>query len=239
MRRPALAFVGLGLLLIAADDRPSATAGKESLAPLQQLVGEWKGVGQPKRGSTAGSWVEQANWAWQFSDAGAAIVFDAEGGKLFRAGRIVPGDEPGAFVLIGTLPEGEAEERLHGRLNENDQLVLEADEPAEGRPARITVRTVADGDRLLVLYEARRGTGTFVRLAEVGYTRQGSNFGQGGNGPECVVTGGYGSIAVAYEGRTYYVCCTGCKDLFDSDPAGVLADYKARKEAERAEREAE
>jgi hypothetical protein len=106
------------------------------------------------------------------------------------------------------------------------------------RPARISVRQVADGKRLLMLYERRiANTDQFVRLAEVGYTREGSGFAKAGSGsPECVVTGGLGTIAVQFEGKTYYVCCTGCRDLFNDDPAGVLADYRARKKKESTEK---
>jgi YHS domain-containing protein len=103
-----------------------------------------------------------------------------------------------------------------------------AAEAAADRPARITMRMVAGGDRLLVLYEARAG-GDYARLAEVGATRKGISFAQGTGYPECIVTGGHGSIAVEYNGKTYYVCCTGCRDLFKEDPEGVLAEYRARK----------
>ena len=74
----------------------------------------------------------------------------------------------------------------------------------------------------------------FVRLAEVGYTRQGSGFGKGSTQRECVVTGGLGTIAVTHNGQTYYVCCTSCRDYFNESPEKVLAEYAARKEAEKA-----
>jgi YHS domain-containing protein len=85
------------------------------------------------------------------------------------------------------------------------------------------------------LYEKRIGANSFGRLAEVGYTRKGSSFGKGGSGPECVVTGGYGTMKVEHAGKTYYVCCTGCRDLFNADPEGVLAEYRERKAQERAQ----
>src|SRR6478736_3694018 len=85
--------------------------------------------------------------------------------------------------------------------------------------ARISIRTVAEGDRLLILYERRvDGGDRFARIAEVGYTRVGSTFAKGSGQPECVVTGGLGTIKVTYQGKTYYVCCTGCRDMFDDDP---------------------
>jgi hypothetical protein len=77
------------------------------------------------------------------------------------------------------------------------------------------------------------GRDSYARLAEVGSTRKGRSFAKAvASGPECVVTGGLGTIAVEYLGRTYYVCCTGCRDLFREDPERVLAEYRERKAAE-------
>jgi YHS domain-containing protein len=83
---------------------------------------------------------------------------------------------------------------------------------------------------MLVLYETRRSEQSFYsRVGEVGYTREGTRLASSGNsGPECVVTGGAGTIKVSHEGKTYYVCCTGCRDAFNDDPAGILADYRAK-----------
>ena len=93
------------------------------------------------------------------------------------------------------------------------------------------------GDRLLVLLEKKSpASDQFVRLAEVGYTRQGSGFGQGTSGRECVVTGGLGTIEVTHKGQTYYVCCTGCRDYFYEKPDEILAEYVARKAAEKAKK---
>jgi len=224
-------------------DQPETTAtDKEALSALQPYVGGWRGVGQPKRGSNVGAWTESADWAWEFSEDAAALIFSAPEGKVFVAGKLLRGDEEGQFQFQGTLPDGETVERFQGRVNDEGRLVLESaeEEIPLGRPARISFRLVADGDRLLVLYERRRGAAdAFTRLAEVGYTRQGSGFGQGGGGPECVVTGGYGTMNVEYMGQTYYVCCTGCRDLFQEDPEGVLEEFRERKRKEREDREKE
>ncbi len=124
--------------------------------------------------------------------------------------------------------------RFRGTL-EDGLLTVTADEARGEMPARMTVRLVAGGDRMLVLYEKRVGDGLYARLAEVGSTRKGSSFAKAAtSGPECVVTGGLGTIAVEYEGQKYFVCCGGCRDLFNDDPAGVLADYRERKAEERA-----
>ncbi|MCB9949391.1 MAG: YHS domain-containing protein [Planctomycetaceae bacterium] len=31
-----------------------------------------------------------------------------------------------------------------------------------------------------------------------------------------------------YKGKTYYVCCTGCKQAFEDDPEGIIAAAEER-----------
>jgi hypothetical protein len=243
-----------------------------ALSELQTLIGDWKGVGQPTRGSARGAWAEEAAWAWDFEHGRAAVVFTATGSRYLASGRILPGAEPGELLLHVWLPAADAAV-AHTRSRDRGEKTgaeQEGDAPAEaalgpqavyrgryeegrwvftrtekerGRdadhaavvaaaPARISLRLVAEGKRLVVLLERRLGgSDRFARLAEIGYTRKGSGFGQGGGtGPECIVTGGLGTIAVEYAGQTYYVCCTGCRDYFLENPQQVLAQYRQRKE---------
>ncbi len=226
----------LSALFVAADDAERERGGaKEALKSLQEFIGSWKrGVGQPKRGSTRGAWIEEADWAWRFEGNQAELAFKLKDGKYFSAGRVKAGDKPGEFRLVAILPDGKTQETYAGTLDDDGQLVLLAAEERDGRPARISLRLVAAGKRLLMLYERRIGeTDRFSRLAEVGYTREGSGFGQGTTQRECVVTGGAGTIPVTYKGQTYYVCCTGCRDYFNDDPEAALAEYRERKAKEK------
>ena len=218
------------------DEPRTVAADKQALSALQDYIGVWKGVGQPRRGSTKDAWIEQADWAWRFADGRASLVFQSPEGKLFHRGELRAIGK-GEFELIATLPDGQTQQRFTGELSDG-KLVLDAAEPAAGRPAQIAMRQVAGGDRLLISYLQRSAGSTLLTpLAEVGYTRKGSNFGKGTSGPECIVTGGYGSMAVQHEGQTYYVCCTGCRDLFNDDPAAAIADYRQRKAAEREKKD--
>ena len=216
-----------------ADSSPKE-ADLKALDAWQGYVGNWKGAGQPQRSSTKGAWTEKSDWAWHFHDGHAALQFQSADGKLFSGGSISPGKEPGTYQLVVKRAGQSAEERFSGRKNDAGQFVFDrldsaaATTTADGI-ARLTFRQVAEGNRLLVLVERRAGENTFTRMAEIGYTRQGIQFAAGGGEPECVVTGGKGTIAVKHDGQTYYVCCTGCKDLFEADPAGILAEYKAKK----------
>jgi hypothetical protein len=237
LRNLAILLVLSGIALAA--DKPKAAvdpAAQKQLEKIQQLVGQWKGVGQPQRGSTKDSWVEEADWAWAFDASiasGVALVGKQPKGKYFTAIKVVRGEQGGEYVLHATPAAGGDDLHYSGKIDEAGKLVLTAAEPREGLPARISIRFVAGGDRLLVLLERKGNADQYVRLAEVGYTRQGSGFGQGRSGPECVVTGGAGTIEVMHEGVKYYVCCTGCLEYFKDNPAEIIAEYKARKEAEK------
>jgi YHS domain-containing protein len=81
----------------------------------------------------------------------------------------------------------------------------------------------------MLLESQDSGRPSFQRIAEVGYTRQGVAFAAGESYPLCIVTDGRGTIEVKHQGMSYWVCCSGCKELFQDDPAGVIAEAEARR----------
>lgn len=234
-----------GGVLAAAQPGETATSeaaakDKAALAALQSYIGGWRGVGQVQRGSNKGAWTEQADWAWHFDKEHALITFAAPKAEHFTAGEIRATDQAGVYELLASQSaDDKTKRRFTGELDDDGRLVFTAaktdDDSAAPAPptdavSRITLRQVAGGDRLVVLLEKRLAAGDrYAQVAEIGYTRIGAQFAQGSSKPECVVTGGAGTIAVMHEGQTYFVCCTGCRELFEADPAGVLAEYKAKK----------
>ena len=225
-------LAGLALVVAVAslaDDKPPADQ-KERLSKLQSLVGSWRGVGQPQRGSTKDAWTEEADWAWSFDKAGASLVAKLPKAKYFSQLRLTAGSTEGHFSLAASPMAGGEPVVYSGKLDEQGQLILTADQPRDGIPGRLSFRFAAAGDRLLVLLEKQGSTSDqFARLAEVGYTRQGSGFGKNVAQRECIVTGGLGTIEVTHNGKSYYVCCTGCRDYFNENPDKVLAELAARK----------
>jgi hypothetical protein len=241
LKRTAAALATLLVLAAAlaiaeqADQQAANHAqSKQRLAQLQQLVGSWRGVGQPQRGSIKDSWIEDSDWAWSFGKDGPALVTKLSQGKFFKRMALQSGGKSGQFVLVAAPAGGGEPIEYSGNLNDQQQLVLTAREPRDNLPERLSFRFVAEGNRLLILMEKRSaGGGSFARLAEVGYTRQGSGFGKVVTERECVVTGGQGTIAVTHNGQTHFVCCTGCRDYFNEQPDKVLAEYEARKAEEK------
>jgi YHS domain-containing protein len=223
-------LIGAAFAAAAPDDAASAgPAADPALQPLQDFVGKWKGVGQVRRGSTQGAWIEQADWRWDFKDGKAAIVFAAPESKHLVEGRITPSADAKLTLSAKTAAGGKID-YAGTRDIADGSLTFTRDDVPEGAPQRVVLRFAADKQRLVAALERRIGGGdSFARLAEVGYTRAGSNFGKdGGSGPVCIVTGGSAEIAVGHAGKTYYVCCTGCKDLFEEDPAKFVAAYEAK-----------
>ncbi len=70
---------------------------------------------------------------------------------------------------------------------------------------------------------------TFTRQFQVGATKEGEPFADTGGGPECIVSGGRGTIAVTHAGKTYHVCCSGCRDEFKADPEKYIKLAAAKK----------
>src|SRR4051812_5853450 len=104
-----LAIIALATPLRAAEIATRAT-DQASLAPLKNLVGEWRGVGQPKRGSNQGAWSEQAQWAWHFADGHASLLATTTDGKLYERLELKPGAKPGELELFAWAPNAKEPE---------------------------------------------------------------------------------------------------------------------------------
>ena len=215
-----------------AVDSPNIAAQKAALAQFNPLIGKWRGVGQPRRGSTQGAWQETAEWVWDFSDHGAAVRVNFDKGKLAKMLRLK--FDPTAKEYVGELTTAEnGVETYRGKFQKDDILVLTS-AAADDEVRQITI-TRLNEKRTLVLFEKRAATQTsFNRVAEVGYTREGTRLATSNtSGPECIVTGGAGTMEVKYKGETYYVCCSGCRQAFDDDPEGVIKEAAERRKRER------
>ena len=221
-----------------AEKPPSETTKSAAIQALQDynvLVGGWRGVGQPKRGSQTGAWQERVESVWELKPKKSGIRWKIDAGKQWKSALLSYDEEKQVYTLNVELPD-ETSRTYSGKINEK-RLVMESEPKVEQEIHRVTL-TVLNENRVTMLLEKRpEQQSFFTRVAEIGYQRDGTRLAVAGNsGPECVVTGGLGTIAVMHQGKTYYVCCTGCRDAFNDDPEGILAEYKKRKETEKAKK---
>lgn len=216
----------------AQDGQQSAKAPSEAvitaLEEFNLLIGEWRGIGQPKRGSAQGAWKETSRCVWEITKKTTGIRWKAEDGKLWSSALIGYLPEKKEYTVQLELPDKSLRE-FTGNF-EKQKLIAESGADKSGEVHRLTL-SLLNENRVTALFEKRVKQQTFYnRVAEIGFQRQGTTLAASdGNGPECVVTGGKGTIAVTYNSKTYYVCCTGCRDAFQDDPAGILAAYAEKK----------
>ena len=77
----------------------------------------------------------------------------------------------------------------------------------------------------MVLEDKEEGAVLFKPRIEVGLTKEGESFAAGSTVAAravCIVTGSAASMTVSYQGQTYPICCTGCRDEFNDNPEKYL-----------------
>lgn len=235
----------MSLVILADDGKPAAAppkstpaareASKDALARFNGLIGGWRGVGMPKRASRQGAWQENAEWSWNFKNDGVALTYAIKGGQLLTAARLDYNPEEKEYRLTATFAD-KSTRQYTGKFDDDaSRLVLESVPDADDDVYRMTIRQLNE-KRTVVLHEKRGVQQTFyARVAEIGYTRKGTRLASSSQtGPECIVTGGAGTMQVSHQGKTYYVCCTGCRDAFNDDPEAIIADAQERLTEKRA-----
>jgi hypothetical protein len=224
-----------GVLLAPVLLLPAAQAGKkgddpkEALQALQDFIGGWKGSGTAEKNKSE-IWKETASWSWRFKGPDAYMTVAMGTGKLFKGGEMRFLPDAGKYQL--TLTDKKDHKLVYEGVLKNNGLILERTNDA-GDTEQIKMKVVGGGDRLVYDFWLRpEGRTLFNKQYQISYTKEGVVFGAAGDKkPECVVTGGLGTMAVSYMGQTYYVCCSGCRDAFNENPAKIIAQYKAKKKA--------
>ena len=228
-------FTGLAFALAAviglsgaADSPKLSTAelakAKKALQEVQDFMGGWNLEGTQKVGAKTEAWKEKVDWSWKFkSDEPAIKVAFAEGkGKYFSKGELKYAVDKKKYVLT-LVDKDRAEQVFEGDLLKSGGLKLESKNAKTSDVTRITMNTLADGIRFAFKVEKQDGgKGLFASAFQMNGNKEGESFAGGAKKPECIVTGGAASISVSYQGKQYFVCCSGCRDAFNENPEKFL-----------------
>jgi len=217
---------GLLLTAAAADEKDPA---RDALKQVGEFVGEWKGSGEAKTGGKSTLWKETLSWGWKFRGGDAWLALDVKGGKHVTAGELRY--DPQAKLYLLTLTDAAKKERTYEGKLLRGKLALSHKDAATGDIHRVMVYTLADGARMIVHSEVQaRGKGLFTDVFKVAANKEGESFaGSGGKKTVCIVTGGLGTMPVSYMGKTYHVCCSGCRDEFNADPKKYVDEFEKNK----------
>jgi Archaeal TRASH domain len=211
---------------------PAKLTPQEALQPLQSLIGTWKASGTPdgtREEKQAGLWSEgiQAEWKFDKQDVHFAITFDK--GRHFKTAELRYLPEKSQYEWTAKTPKGEMQKSV-GTLTTGKQKeqILIVEREVDGVTERLTL-TILHANRFLYRFETKPKASTlWTKRYQVGATKEGEPFAVMPKGNECIVSGGRGTIAVNHGGKTYYVCCSGCKDAFLDEPQKFI-DLAAKK----------
>jgi hypothetical protein len=242
----------------ASEEAPQAASTNEqrsratirALAPFQVLLGDWRWITKKKFGDFPKNG-DDLHWEWDFlhdrdqpaltATSGTSPYFkqvwltSLPGNERFRL--TIQSDDGSQRVLDGSWAnDGEPREESDGKRQQRTyKLVLTQIEPAEDDLWQVALQQLDNNQYLMEV--RRKGTSgrQFSLLDTVRQQRVGTSFAVADSdnpGPKCIISGGLGTMTVAYQGKSYPVCCSGCAAAFRDEPERwltKLAQDEARK----------
>jgi hypothetical protein len=213
----------------APGDPPARKTPREAFRPLGDLIGAWRGTGEPKvkTDKLRDFWTEKLDWQWQFKGNDAWLKVSFDNAKNFTVGELRYLADKDLFEFTTLTPD---KKKLTWQGSFKDKALTLERHDAEADQDQRLVFTLLHSNRFLYSYAIKDANkATFTNLYRVGVTKEGVPFAGGDGKPECIVSGGLGTIAVRYMGQTYYVCCSGCRDEFNDNPKKYVDEYNAKK----------
>ncbi len=212
---------------------------KKALKPIQVVLGPWHAIIDKTKTYEDLQWV----WDWRTDRAQPALAMATK--------------EEGAYFKTARLTYLVEEEKFQMTLNDKDgkQRVLQGvftaeptDKPGEDkkqtpqRTYKLQVTEIGDAkdrwqivmnqqDNNRYLFELSQLRGSrFVRFDTMASQREGTSFALDDSDfkeKTCVISQGLGTTQVSYKGKSYWVCCSGCKAAFEEDPEKWIAKFEA------------
>jgi len=214
----ALAMMALALGNPTTADTPKEReAAKNALQNFHEYIGAWKGDGETKTGKSE-FWKEAMSWGWKFSKDGApALLVEFKDNKTFDKGEVkyLNDKKKNQLTLTG---KDKKEQVFEGEIKQK-RLVFTRVDAGSMDKYTLSMFTTNEGALFKLEYALQAGgKGLDKKIFEVSSKKEGASI-SGGKKNECVVSGGVGTMPVSYNGKTYYVCCGGCRDAFNESEA--------------------
>lgn len=224
---------------VRADDGASPSPGREipgPFAPLEYLVGSWKGNGFPTANRVRG-WPETHAWAWKFEKGTVVgMTVTMQGDKALAKAQIMYDPATKRYQLSGSDPAGKSL-AFSGAIDKGGKTLTfdRVGATSDRAKQRLSLFPNSNFVRYTVwVAEQEPGAPQFKRVIEVGLTKEGESFAAGSSAadlPKCIITGGASTMTVSYQGKSYPLCCTGCRDEFNDNPEKYVKKAALRTEA--------
>ena len=230
-----------------ADASPQATTVLKAVQPLQVMLGTWQGKTFRSRV------VDNAEWIWDFKsdkDQPALVMSTDNKNPLLSAARLTFLSKEQKYQLSITDNQGN-KRVLQGKfivpvadvpgddkkLQRTYKLEFTQTAPAESDEMWQIVFNQQENNRYLVEFSRKRGQADFHKFETIASQRKGTSFAS--IDPDdygektCIITEGLGTMTVSFEGKSYWVCCSGCKAAFEDDPKTWIAKLEERKKMKK------
>jgi len=226
----------------ASDEPPKFEEIVAGLKPIQIMLGKWQGI------LSKSSTNEVHDWAWDLTTDPEfpALVAKSENGLYFRELRLTYDPRIDMYLMTTTGEDG-ATRKFEGTFLKEPKNVPSDDGKTVHREFKLELtETAAAGvrerwqytfnqqhnNRYLVDVKRARGKSAFLLRDTIGSQREGVSFARADDDygdRTCVISGGLGTSTVSFNGKSYYVCCSGCAAAFNDDPERWIARFEAQK----------
>lgn len=202
------------------------------------MLGSWKGTTQKEFGDFKA--LDEPEWVWDFQTdpAQPAMVMTSQASPYFQSLRLTYLTPKDRYQLTLTSPQQQTRvfagtfsqpvEEFQGddkRLHRRYKLEFTEVDPTDDKDAWQVVFNQQENNRYLVELSKARGS-RFMRFDTVATQRQGTSFALNDadyGERACIITGGLGTSTVSHAGKTYWVCCSGCRAAFEENPEKWIA----------------
>ena len=237
---------GSAVVRLSSEQKISAIMAK--LKPLQVILGSWRGT--TLREYDGFKAVDNHEWVWDLrSDPDQpALASASDKSPYLKQASLTWNPTDSVFELTATDANGaqrtftgDYTDPVHEIVGPDDKLhrvfrleLTQTDKSAEqsGGDRWQVSFAQQENNRYLLEVDKRRGTAAFRRFDTVSTQREGTSFAVSDSSygeKECIISQGLGTISVSWQGKSYWVCCSGCKAAFEEDPETWIARAEKRK----------
>lgn len=209
----------------------TASSARDALSPFNPLIGKWNAAGVPEGTSDEkqkGHWSEVMNWSWRFKGDDACLVVLFDKGKYYKSGELRHDAKNNSYNLHLETTDNK-QHNFTGTLKNREVSFERIDE--KSKETQRLIFSLFHSNRIVYRFEIKPADKTFfTKVYRVGATKDGEPLvGPGSREKECVVSGGLGVSTVVHEGKTYYVCCSGCREAFLEEPEKYIKEFEKRR----------
>lgn len=224
------------------DEPPKFEDVVAALKPIQIILGKWQGIIRNASRNEVHDWV----WDLKTDPVFPALVLSVPDGEFFSSARITYDPRIDQYLMTTTDADG-LQRSFTGDFIAEPENVPSEDGKTVERTFQLELTEVDDesrgvryqyvfkqqhNNRYLVDVKRARGKAAFRLVDVIGSQREGVSFAKSDDDygdKTCIISGGLGTSTVSYKGKTYYVCCSGCKAAFEDEPERWIARLEEQK----------